>query len=84
MWKSILSLFALVALVVARSNFTEPQFSGPQLHTDKECRAEWIPRCGDECVQRIYDADQFVKRWAEKARARRRARRLAAWMRTWY
>ena len=84
MWKSIFALFALVALVVARSNFTEPQFSGPQLHTDKECRADWRPRCGDECVQRIYDADQFVKRWAEKARARRRARRLAAWMRSWY
>jgi hypothetical protein len=82
MWKSIFALFALVALVVARSNFTEPQFSGPQLQ--KECRAEWRPRCGDECLQRIYDADQFVKRWAEKARARRRARRLAAWMRSWY
>ena len=80
MWKSILTLFALVALVVARSNFTEAQFSGFQ----KECRADWRPRCGDKCVQRIYDADEIVKRWAERARARRRARRLVAWMRTWY
>jgi hypothetical protein len=82
MWKSIFALFAFVAIVVASSNFTEPQFYGQQLQ--KECRAEWRPRCGDECLQRIYDADEFVKRWAEKARARRRARRLAAWMRSWY
>ena len=80
MWKSILTLFALVALVVARSNFTEAQFSGFQ----KECRADWRPRCGDKCVQRIYDADEIVKRWAERARARRSARRLVAWMWTWY
>jgi hypothetical protein len=37
MWKSIFALLALAAIVVARSNFTEPQFFGPQLHTDKAC-----------------------------------------------
>jgi len=83
MWKSIFSLFALVALVFASTNSTETQFSKPLLQ--KECRADWRPRCGDECVQRIRDADEFVKRWAEKARARRRTRRLvAAWMRAWH
>jgi hypothetical protein len=81
MWKVIFALFALVAIVVASSNFTEPKFSRFQ----KECRAEWRPMCGDECVQRIRDADEFFNRFAEKARAKRRARRLAAaWMWAWF
>ena len=80
MWKSIFALFAFVAVVIARSNFTEPQFSRFQ----NECSADWRPRCVNECVQWIRDFD-YERRSYFVARARRRARRLAAaWMWAWY
>jgi hypothetical protein len=82
MWKTILTLFALVA-IVASTNRTDSSFPKPTPQED--CRADWRPRCGNGCAHWIHDIDfDYARRSYLATRARRRARRLAAaWMWAW-